>query len=90
VHRWQPAVTILSRSRHRGNVAAIEAQIGKQDAAIDRIERLLAMAYGAFPLTQAKLRTNPEWDPLRTHPRFKALVDGPEPKTVYLQPEVGG
>jgi hypothetical protein len=23
------------------------------------------------------------WDPLRTHPRFKALMEGPEPKTVY-------
>ena len=65
------------------NVARIEAQIGKQDAAIARLERLLTMAYGAFPITQAKLRSDPVWDPLRTHPRFKALVDGPEPKTVY-------
>lgn len=65
------------------NVARIEAQLGDADAAIARIERLLPLAYGAFPLTQAKLRIDPAWDPLRAHPRFKALVDGPEPKTIY-------
>ncbi|HEV2804218.1 MAG TPA: tetratricopeptide repeat protein [Chthoniobacterales bacterium] len=64
-------------------VARIEAQMGKADSAIDRIERLLPLPYGAFPITQAKLRIDPAWDPLRTHPRFKAIVDGPEPKTVY-------
>ncbi len=65
------------------SVAAIEAQLGEADAAITRIERLLALAYGAFPLTQAKLRIDPAWDPLRSHPRFKAIVEGPEPKTIY-------
>ena len=65
------------------NAAAIEAQVGEADAALARIERLLQLAYGAFPLTQAKLRIDPAWDPLRSHPRFKALVEGPEPKTIY-------
>jgi hypothetical protein len=64
-------------------VAGIEAELGNADAAIDRIERLLPLAYGAFPVTQAKLRMDPIWDPLRSHPRFKALLEGPEPKTVY-------
>jgi TolB-like protein/Flp pilus assembly protein TadD len=65
------------------NVARIEAQIGKAQVAIDRLERLLTMAYGAFPITQNKLRIDPIWDPLRSHPQFKALVDGPEPRTDY-------
>lgn len=65
------------------SVAIIEAQMGEPEAAIARIERLLPLAYGAFPLTQARLRINPAWDPLRSHPKFKALVEGPEPKTVY-------
>jgi TolB-like protein/Flp pilus assembly protein TadD len=65
------------------SVAAIEAQLGEADAAITRIERLLVLAYGAFPLTQARMRIDPAWDPLRSHPRFKALVEGPEPKTIY-------
>jgi TolB-like protein/Tfp pilus assembly protein PilF len=64
-------------------VARIEAQLGEPEAAITRLERLLPLAYGAFPLTQARLRIDPAWDPLRSHPRFKALVEGLEPKTVY-------
>ena len=65
------------------NVARVEAQMGEDEAAISRLEKLLTVAYGAFPITQAKLRTEPIWDSLRSHPRFKALVEGPEPKTVY-------
>jgi tetratricopeptide (TPR) repeat protein len=65
------------------SVARIEAQMGDADSALARIERLLRVPYGAFPLSQAKLRIDPVWDPLRSHPRFKALVEGPEPKTEY-------
>jgi serine/threonine-protein kinase len=64
-------------------LAAIEAQVGASDRALDRIERLLVTPYGAFPLTQATLRVDPIWDRLREHPRFKAIVDGPEPRTIY-------
>lgn len=65
------------------SVARTEAQMGESEAAIGRIERLLVLPYGAFPLNQAKLRIDPVWDPLRSHPRFKAIVEGPEPKTIY-------
>ncbi len=65
------------------NLARVEAQIGELERAISRIERLLSTPYGAFPLTQAVLCIDPIWDPLRSHPRFKAVVEGPEPKTVY-------
>jgi len=65
------------------NLAGIEAQVGELERAIGRIERLLTTPYGAFPLSQALLRLDPLWDPLRSHPRFKALVEGPEPKTIY-------
>ena len=64
-------------------LAGVEAQVGEVERAIVRVERLLVTPYGAFPLTQATLRLDPIWDPLRSHPRFKALVEGPEPKTVY-------
>ena len=64
-------------------LAGVEAQVGETDRAIARIERLLTTPYGAFPLTQASLRFDPTWDPLRNDPRFKAIVAGPEPKTVY-------
>jgi len=64
-------------------LAGVEAQVGETDRAIARVERLLTTPYGAFPLTQASLRLDPTWDPLRQHPRFKAIVEGPEPKTIY-------
>jgi tetratricopeptide (TPR) repeat protein len=69
--------------RNEETLAAVEAQVGELERAITRIERLLITPYGAFPLTQALLRLDPVWDPLRQHPRFKALVEGPEPKTIY-------
>jgi TolB-like protein/Tfp pilus assembly protein PilF len=65
------------------NVAQIEARTGEIERSIGRLEHLLSIAYGAFPLTQAMLRIDPVWDPLRSHPRFKTLVEGPEPKTIY-------
>jgi TolB-like protein/cytochrome c-type biogenesis protein CcmH/NrfG len=63
--------------------ARAEGMVGEHDRAIERIERLLRTPYGAFPLTVPKLRVDPSWDPLREHPRFKAIVEGPEPKTIY-------
>ena len=65
------------------NLAGIEARMGEPERAIARIERLLQTPYGAYPLTQAELRLEPTWDALRSHPRFKAIVEGPEPKTTY-------
>jgi hypothetical protein len=65
------------------NLAGIEARVGEEERAITRIEHLLTIPYGAFPLTVAGLRLDPGWDPLRSHPRFKAILEGPEPKTIY-------
>ncbi len=65
------------------NLAAIEAQVGEIDLAMERVERLLTTPDGAFPMTQATLRLDPTWIPLRQHPRFNAIVEGPEPKTIY-------
>ena len=64
-------------------LAGVEAQVGESESAITRLERLLTTPYGAFPLNQTALRLDPTWDPLRSHPRFKALIEGPEPRTIY-------
>jgi serine/threonine-protein kinase len=51
--------------------ARILAQVGEADAALDEIERLLA---GSSWVSVHTLRLDPRWDPIREHPRFKALL----------------
>jgi len=51
--------------------ARILAQAGDADPALDEIERLLA---GPSLVTVHTLRLDPRWDPIREHPRFKALL----------------
>jgi TolB-like protein len=63
--------------------ARTEAQVGEIDRAVARLERLLTIPYGPGPVTQALLRLDPSWNPLRSHPRFEKLISGPEPKTTY-------
>jgi hypothetical protein len=63
--------------------AGTEVDVGEFDDAVARLERLLTTPYGAYPVTQAALRLDPSFDPVRSHPRFQKLVSGPEPKTIY-------
>ncbi len=51
--------------------ARILAQAGDAEAALDEIERLLV---GPSFLSIHTLRLDPRWDPIRDHPRFKALL----------------
>jgi eukaryotic-like serine/threonine-protein kinase len=51
--------------------ARILAQAGDADAALDEIQRLLA---GPSYVSVHTLRLDPRWNPLRNHPRFKALL----------------
>jgi len=64
-------------------LARTETQVGEADRAISRLEHLLTIPYTPGPITQALLRLDPSWDPLRNHPRFQKLVSGPAPKTIY-------
>ena len=52
---------------------AVIAVLGDQDAAIDQLEVLLSIP---STLTVPLLKLDPQWDPLREHPRFKGLVGG--------------
>ncbi len=58
------------------NLAAVYAILGRQDEAIDLLERLLSTTYQE-PITVPVLKADPIWDPLRDHPRFKELVKDP-------------
>jgi serine/threonine-protein kinase len=51
--------------------ARILAQAGSADEVLDEIERLLSSPSW---LTVHTLRLDPRWDPIREHPRFKALL----------------
>ncbi len=72
------AILPLSKDAYYGTypilyLATIYTLLGEQDAAIEQLELLLSIPSDiSVPL----LRIDPLWDPLREHPRFKALVAG--------------
>ncbi len=74
---------------NQATLALVYARTGENDKAIALIERLLStpgpvgISAGSETITQATLRLSWLWDPLRGDPRFKKIVEGPEPKTIY-------
>jgi tetratricopeptide (TPR) repeat protein len=65
---------------YASELALVYARVGEDEQAIRLIERLLSTPGG---LILAELRLRWEWDPLRANPRFKQILEGPEPKTIY-------
>ncbi|PZR74626.1 MAG: hypothetical protein DLM73_07545 [Chthoniobacterales bacterium] len=64
----------VSKPGAEGTLAQIQALFGDADAAIAAIPHLLEVPAG---ITQADLRLNPLWDPLRKDPRFEKIVAAP-------------
>lgn len=66
-------------------MAIVYARTGETDKAIAEIKRLLTVP-GALnyetSITLNDLRLRWQWDPLRSDPRFQAIVNGPEPVTI--------
>jgi len=46
--------------------------VGEYDAAIDQLEYLLSIPSG---ITVPLLKIEPAWAPLRSHPRFRKLIE---------------
>ena len=74
--RWLQQCDVYRNDAHYGTMAAefraqILAQTDHPDTALDEVERLLP---GPSWLSVHKLRLDPRWDAIRTHPRFQALV----------------
>jgi eukaryotic-like serine/threonine-protein kinase len=74
--RWLQGSVIYREDAFSGsdlarNRASIFAQVGDAGAALDEIERLLA---GPSEFGVHALQLDPIWDPIREHPRFKALI----------------
>jgi hypothetical protein len=55
-----------------GRVAEVYLMCSEPEAAIDRLTAAVRSPY----YTAAVLRLDPVWDPLRTNPRFMALLEG--------------
>jgi serine/threonine-protein kinase len=74
--RWLQQSVVYREDAYSGpdlavSRALILAQAGDAEAALDEIERLLARPSWVFV---HGLRLYPLWDPIRDHPRFKALL----------------
>jgi TolB-like protein/cytochrome c-type biogenesis protein CcmH/NrfG len=64
-------------------IAQTYAHVDESDQALDLIEQLLSRP---GELTVARLRLEPNWDPLRDHPRFQEILEkyGAEQRSDYL------
>jgi hypothetical protein len=52
--------------------AAISAQVGERDLAIEQLKTLAKIPAGAH---YGELRLDPFWDPLRGDPRFEKIIE---------------
>ena len=89
------AVEILPESKDAfygsclsGLLALIYARTGEADEALHLLEHLLTVPgpvsqvfEGSMTINDLRLRW--QWDSLRNDPRFRELVNGPEPRTTY-------
>jgi tetratricopeptide (TPR) repeat protein len=65
---------VLGGAWYLYQLAEVEAQFGETESAIKHIEQLLAAPAG-FYISEASLRTDPAWDPIRNDPRFERLSE---------------
>jgi len=68
-----PAANAFSGVYNQHQLARIYVLVGEPERALDELEALLARPYFLSP---GWLRIDPTFEPLRSHPRFKKLVEG--------------
>lgn len=70
-----------------GALAVILARVGEADEALALLHHLLRTPgtgmVSEFSISLADLRARWQWDVLRDDPRFKQILAGPEPETIY-------
>jgi TolB-like protein/lipoprotein NlpI len=67
-----PSKDALRGPARVAGLALIYARVGDLDSAIDQLEYVLSIP---SIVTVGQLRNHPQWDPLRDHPRFQALLE---------------
>ncbi|MCI0614235.1 hypothetical protein L0244_14710 [bacterium] len=70
----------ISKDAFRGpvfvrNLAIVYVMVGEYEAAMDKIEYLLSIPTGRAVFSVPMLRIDPTWDPLRSHPRFRKILE---------------
>ena len=72
VELWPTSKDALDGPAFVLDLARIHTMVGDYDSAMERIEYLFSIPWGA--LSVPLLRLDPRFDPLRDHPRYKNLV----------------
>jgi serine/threonine-protein kinase len=62
-----------SRNQYQVNLAAVDTQAGKTDAAFKLLDELRGKPSGDA-ISASLLRLDPAWDPIRKNPRFQGLL----------------
>ncbi len=71
-----PPQDAILRPYRLKDLALVYTSLGEHEAALDQIEHLLSIP---SLLSPQLVRSDPRWSPLRSHPRFEALIQGHRP-----------
>ena len=67
----------LTGANFQSGLAQIEARTGAPEEAVKRLRHLLSIPAGQ-PISIARLKIDPVWDPIRSRPDFQQLLSGSE------------
>jgi Flp pilus assembly protein TadD len=67
----------LAGANFQTGLAQIEAHAGAPEEAVKRLRHLLSIPAGQ-PISIARLKIDPVWDPIRNRPDFQQLLSGAE------------
>jgi TolB-like protein/Tfp pilus assembly protein PilF len=81
-----PSQDVIVGGFYLAQLAAVEAQVGETQSALNHLEQLLAMPAGHV-LSTASLRFDPAWDLLRKDAGFQKLITQEEAKNVEKKRE---